>query len=72
MTSIPSASVEVEVELFVSEDGRRWRLAGVDAEGGRLFVPAHLDPAKIARWVWAKEADLVPVVGAMSPVGGAS
>ncbi|MEU9014321.1 hypothetical protein AB0D12_32030 [Streptomyces sp. NPDC048479] len=55
------------IQLFQSADGKRWRLAGTD-ESGRLFVPAHLDPANVKRWVWAKEADLVQAVGAMTPL----
>lgn len=56
------------MQLFQSEDGRRWRLAGTDDNGGWLFVPAHLDPAKVKRWVWAKEADLAEACGALTPV----
>jgi hypothetical protein len=59
-------------ELFESEDGKRWRLAGTDPDGGRLFVPEQVDPEKCARWVWAKEAELAAVVGALAPVGGAA
>lgn len=57
-----------QVELFQSEDGKRWRLAGTDASGGRLFVPEQVDPAECPRWVWAKEAELVEAVGALTPV----
>lgn len=57
-----------QAELYQSSDGKRWRLAGTDASGARLFVPEQCDPAKVNRWVWAKEAELVKVVGALSPV----
>ena len=57
------------IQLFQSADGKRWRLAGTDNNGGRLFVPAHLDPEKVKRWVWAKEADLAEAVGALTPIG---
>jgi len=60
------------VELFDSEDGRRWRLAGTDEDGTRFFVPAQCDPAKVRRWVWAKEDELAAVVGALTPFGGAA
>ncbi|MBT2505114.1 hypothetical protein J7I98_04225 [Streptomyces sp. ISL-98] len=60
------------IELFQSEDGKRWRLAGTDSNGGRLFVPEQVDPAKCARWVWAKEAELAVAVGALSPIGRAA
>ncbi|MFJ2110534.1 hypothetical protein ACIOEX_01175 [Streptomyces sp. NPDC087850] len=66
------AAEGVEYPLFQSEDGKRWKLAGTDANGGWLFVPEHLDPAQVARWVWAKEDYLVEACGVMSPVGGAS
>jgi hypothetical protein len=59
-------------ELFQSEDGKLWRLAGTDSAGGRLFVPQQVDPAQCARWVWAKEAELVEVVGALTPVAVAA
>ncbi|MET7560604.1 hypothetical protein ABZS95_10405 [Streptomyces sp. NPDC005479] len=55
-------------ELFASEDGKRWKLAGTDRDGGRLFVPEHLDPAQVKRWLWAEEAYLVEAVGALTPV----
>ncbi|MCP9205556.1 hypothetical protein [Streptomyces cucumeris] len=57
-----------KTDLFQSADGKRWRLAGTDASGARLFVPAQCDPAKVKRWVWAKEAELVATVGVLSPV----
>lgn len=60
------------VELFTSADGKVWRLAGTGPDGGRLFVPELVDPGSCPRWVWAKEAELVEVVGALSPVGGAA
>lgn len=60
------------VELFESEDGRRWRLAGTDEDGVRFFVPAQCDPAQVKRWVWAKEAELAEACGALTPVGGAA
>ncbi|MEV5770137.1 hypothetical protein AB0L49_02535 [Streptomyces antimycoticus] len=63
-----SSAPKADAELFQSEDGKRWRLAGTDASGGRMFVPEQVDPAKVARWVWAKEAELVEAVGALSPV----
>ncbi|MFB7589317.1 hypothetical protein [Streptomyces sp. NPDC056169] len=65
---IPVELPATPVELFQSEDGKEWRLAGHDEEGGRLFVPAHLDPANVARWLWAEESYLVEAVGAFSPV----
>lgn len=60
------------IELFQSEDGKQWRLAGTDDNGGRLFVPAHLDPAKVKRWVWATEAELVQALGPMTPIAPAA
>ncbi|MER8158110.1 hypothetical protein [Streptomyces sp. NPDC094472] len=63
-----SCAPETDAPLFQSEDGKRWRLAGTDASGGRMFVPEQVDPAKVARWVWAKEAELVEAVGALTPV----
>lgn len=68
---IEAPSEPAAAELFQTEDGKRWRLAGTDSDG-RLFVPAHLDPAKIKRWVWATEAYLLESCGAMTPVGGAA
>ncbi|HEY9367882.1 hypothetical protein [Streptomyces sp.] len=65
---LPTPLPAPPVELFVSEDGRQWRLAGHDADGGRLFVPAHLDPAKIARLWWAGEAYLAESCGALHPL----
>ena len=64
---VPIELPAAPVELFESEDGKRWRLAGHDAEG-RLFVPEQIDPAKTPRWVWAKEAELAEVVGALYPL----
>ncbi|MFF6904563.1 hypothetical protein ACFY9Q_01305 [Streptomyces sp. NPDC012389] len=59
--------------LFVAADqGSRWKLAGTDADGGRLFVPELVDPEKTPRWVWAREAELVEVVGELVPFGGAA
>lgn len=54
--------------LFVTANGKEWRLAGVDSSGGRLFVPAHLDPAKVFRLVWMTEADLVDAHGPLVPL----
>ncbi|MER6515176.1 hypothetical protein [Nonomuraea sp. NPDC001636] len=65
---IPVELPAAPVELFQSEDGKQWRLAGSDPAGERLFVPAHLDPAKVARWLWATESYLAEAVGAFSPV----
>lgn len=72
MTINLSHPTTTEPELFQSQDGRRWRLAGTDADGGRLFVPEQCDPALVKRWVWAKEAELAEVCGELSPVGGAA
>lgn len=65
---MPENTTAAAIQLFQSADGRRWRLAGTDDNGGRLFVPSHLDPANVKRWVWAKEADLVQAVGAITPI----
>ncbi|MER5675819.1 hypothetical protein ABT081_02630 [Streptomyces sp. NPDC002238] len=54
-------------ELFSTTDGRLWRIAGIDSSG-RLFVPSHLDPAKVLRIVWFKEADLIAACGTLTPV----
>lgn len=67
-----TAPTTTEPELFQSEDGKRWKLAGLDKDGGRLFVPEQLDPAKVKRWLWADEAYLTEAVGALTPVGGAA
>ncbi|MDQ0943321.1 hypothetical protein [Streptomyces sp. V1I1] len=67
-----TAPTSTEPELYESEDGKRWKLAGTDSAGGRLFVPEYKDPADVPRWVWAKEAELAAAVGALSPVGGAA
>lgn len=66
------APAPVEYELFQSEDGKRWKLAGTDPAGGRLFVPEQCDPAVVKRWVWAKEAELAAVVGALTSIGRAA
>lgn len=83
-TSLPAGhrrTVHVDVpiptpsapQLFVAaEQGSRWKLAGTDADGGRLFVPELVDPAVTPRWVWAREAELVEVVGVLAPFGGAA
>lgn len=63
-----SRTIATTVELFQSEDGKQWRLAGTDDQGERLLVPGHLDPANVKPWVWAKEGDLVQAVGAMTPL----
>ena len=54
--------------LFTSQDGGRWRLAGIDADGGRLFVPGQINPAKCPRWIWSKETELVDIVGTLTPL----
>lgn len=59
-------------DLFVSEDGKRWRLAGTDETGGRLFVPEQVNPATTPRWVWAREAELAEVVGTLAPIAQAA
>ncbi|MFC8339338.1 hypothetical protein ACFUJX_20320 [Streptomyces rubiginosohelvolus] len=61
------------VEIFQTPEGKQWRLAGTDSHGDRLFVPAHLDPAKISRLVWASEdflrAELGELTAVTTPLG---
>ncbi|MFG2763111.1 hypothetical protein [Streptomyces rubiginosohelvolus] len=66
---IPTPS---DPQLFVDELGKKWRLAGVDPDGGRRFVPELVDPAKTPRLVWAHEDELRAVVGRLVPFGGAA
>lgn len=68
---MPQNTTTTVIQLFQSEDGKQWRLAGTD-ESGRLFVPAQCDPANVKRWVWAKEAELVQAVGEMTPIAPAA
>ncbi|MFF2864585.1 hypothetical protein ACFVSX_32475 [Streptomyces rubiginosohelvolus] len=56
------------VEIFQTPEGKQWRLAGTNSYGDRLFVPAHLDPAKISRLVWASEDFLRAELGDLTPV----
>ncbi|RPK76401.1 hypothetical protein EES45_23195 [Streptomyces sp. ADI97-07] len=60
-------TVATEPTVFSTEDGRQWRIAGTDSSG-RLFVPSHLDPAKVLRVVWFREADLIADCGPLTPV----
>lgn len=66
---IPTASAP---QLFVDELGKKWRLAGVDPDGGRRFVLNGVDPETTPRLAWAHEDELIAVVGRLVPFGGAS
>ncbi|WP_097964907.1 hypothetical protein [Streptomyces sp. or20] len=56
------------VEIFQTPEGKQWRLAGTDSYDDRLFVPAHLDPAKVSRLVWASEDFLRSELGELTAV----
>ena len=59
-------------QLFVDELGKKWRLAGVDPDGGRRFVLDGVNPETTPRLAWAHEDELIPVVGRLVPFGGAA
>ncbi|MFD3802593.1 hypothetical protein ACFWTC_02965 [Streptomyces sp. NPDC058619] len=48
---------EMPVDLYEAPTGRLFQLVGSD-EDGLLFIPAELDRAQVARWLWAKESYL--------------
>lgn len=50
------------VDLYAAPTGKLFQAVGSD-EDGLLFIPAELDPAKVARWLWAKESYLVDAFG---------
>lgn len=56
-------------QVFRTPEGKRWRFAGIKADGQRYFVPAHLDPAEVKPLGWASEAFLTAELGALTLVG---
>ncbi|MFF2332006.1 MULTISPECIES: hypothetical protein [unclassified Streptomyces] len=54
--------------LVRAADGSRWREAGTSDTGEQLYVLDGVDPATCARWVKAGEAELIDLVGTLTPV----
>ncbi|MFI8104748.1 hypothetical protein [Streptomyces sp. NPDC086023] len=55
-------------QLFLDARGGLWRLAEDGEVGSRRFVPAEMDPTTVPRLAWARENELVGVVGELHPV----
>ena len=49
-------------------DGSRWHKAGHADDGMQLYVLEGVDPETTARWVRARENELVELVGELTPV----
>ncbi|MFE6080035.1 hypothetical protein [Streptomyces virginiae] len=50
------------VDLYEAPNGKLFQAVGSDGDG-LLFIPAELDPKKVARMLWATEAYLVGAFG---------
>ncbi|MET9952362.1 hypothetical protein ABZ135_12545 [Streptomyces sp. NPDC006339] len=54
--------------LVRAADGSRWRPAGRTPTGEQMYVLDGVDPETCARWVRARESELVELVGELTPV----
>lgn len=50
-------------EVFQDARGGLWRLAENGPAGARRFVPASMQPADVPRLFWAREGELLGLVG---------
>ncbi|BAU83313.1 hypothetical protein SLA_2386 [Streptomyces laurentii] len=54
--------------LVQAADGSRWRTADHAPDGEQLYVLNGVNPTTCARWVRARESELVELVGELTPV----
>lgn len=55
-------------QVVQAADGSRWHKAGHADDGMQLYVLEGVDPETTARWVRARENELVELVGELTPV----
>ncbi|MER8042736.1 hypothetical protein [Streptomyces sp. NPDC094032] len=58
----------VPFSVVQAADGTCWRTAGRAPDGEQLYVLDGVDVETCARWVRVGEAELVELVGALTPV----